>query len=92
MTDPDSTWLLFDFSDPAAVSEWHAIDDRVMGGISSSRLRHDLAGPAIFKGNVSLELDGSFSSIPKPMLSEGGAGACTHHSLTNSSCCAYAQY
>ena len=52
MTDPDSTWLLFDFSDPAAVTEWHAIDDRVMDGISSSRLRHDPAGHAIFEGTV----------------------------------------
>ena len=47
MTDPDSTWLLFDFSDPAAVTQWHAIDDRVMGGVSSSRLRHDPAGHAV---------------------------------------------
>lgn len=63
MTDPDTTWLLFDFRDPAVVAEWHAIDDRVMGGVSSSRLRYDPAGHAVFEGNVSLERNGGFASI-----------------------------
>jgi NADH dehydrogenase [ubiquinone] 1 alpha subcomplex assembly factor 1 len=59
----DVTWLLFDFSDPAAAADWNAIDDRVMGGVSSSRLRHDPAGHAIFDGIVSLERNGGFASI-----------------------------
>ena len=60
---PDTTWMLFDFSGPAAVAVWGAIDERVMGGVSSSRLRHDPAGPAIFEGKVSLERNGGFASI-----------------------------
>ena len=63
MSDPDTTWLLFDFGDPAAVTEWNAIDDRVMGGVSGSRLRHDPTGHAVFEGSVSLERNGGFASI-----------------------------
>ena len=34
---------LFDFADRDAANAWRAIDDRVMGGISRSTLRHDLS-------------------------------------------------
>jgi hypothetical protein len=34
-----------------------------MGGVSSSGLRHDPAGLAIFEGNVSLERNGGFAPI-----------------------------
>ena len=43
---------LFDFTDPSAANAWHAIDDRVMGGISRSTLRYDPAGHAVFEGTV----------------------------------------
>jgi hypothetical protein len=46
---------LIDFRDPAAVNDRAAIDDRVIGGISRSRKRHDPAGHAVFEGEVSLE-------------------------------------
>lgn len=55
--------LLFDFTDPHAVDAWHAIDDRVMGGVSRSRLRHDPTGHAVFEGEVSLERSGGFASV-----------------------------
>lgn len=55
--------LLFDFTTPDAVRPWRAIDDRVMGGISRSRLRHDPAGHAVFEGEVSLERNGGFASV-----------------------------
>jgi hypothetical protein len=55
--------LLFDFADPHAVEAWRAIDDRVMGGVSRSRLRHDPAGHAVFEGQVSLERNGGFASV-----------------------------
>jgi NADH dehydrogenase [ubiquinone] 1 alpha subcomplex assembly factor 1 len=73
----DPTWLLFDFTDPAAVAEWNAIDDRVMGGISSSRLRHDPAGHASFEGIVSLERNGGFASIRSTPDNRGKPGAQT---------------
>ena len=74
MSEPDTTWLLFDFSEPGAVAEWNAIDDRVMGGVSSSRLRNDPAGHAIFEGNVSLERNGGFASIRSIPADRGKPG------------------
>ncbi len=59
----DVSKLLFDFTDASAVQAWTAIDDRVMGGVSRSRLRHDPAGHAVFEGTVSLERNGGFASV-----------------------------
>jgi len=69
---------LFDFSDPAAANAWSAIDDRVMGGVSRSRLRHDPAGHAVFEGTVSLERNGGFASVRSSPGERGlpGAGTC----------------
>lgn len=77
MSEPDTTWLLFDFRDPGAVTEWGAIDDRVMGGVSSSRLGHDPAGHAVFEGTVSLERNGGFASIRSTPADRGRPGAQT---------------
>jgi len=55
--------LLFDFGDRSAVAGWRAIDDRVMGGVTHSRLRHDPAGHAVFEGVVSLDRNGGFASV-----------------------------
>ncbi len=58
-----SSTVIFDFvSDPSAVSRWYAQDDRVMGGVSQSRLV-SVAGGAAFEGFVSLEQNGGFASI-----------------------------
>lgn len=69
--------LLFDFTDPHAVDAWRAIDDRVMGGISRSRLRHDLAGHAVFEGEVSLDQNGGFASVRSIPDERGQLGATT---------------
>ena len=53
--------LLFDSA--LSVADWYAIDDAVMGGVSSSRLRFDPAGHAVFEGAVSLERNGGFASV-----------------------------
>lgn len=71
----ETTWRLFDFSDPAALAGWTAIDDRVMGGVSHSRLRHDAAGHAVFEGTVSLEHQGGFASVRSAPTRRGLAGA-----------------
>ncbi len=63
MIQPDDTLRLFDFTDPATVNDWAAIDDRVMGGVSRSKLRNDPAGHAVFEGTVSLERNGGFASV-----------------------------
>jgi len=66
---------LFDFSDPRAADAWRAIDDRVMGGVSRSRLRHDRAGHAVFEGEVSLAQNGGFASVRSVPGERGQAGA-----------------
>lgn len=67
--------LLFDFSDPNAVAAWSSIDDRVMGGVSRSRLRQDPAGHAVFEGAVSLERNGGFASVRSSPAARGKPGA-----------------
>lgn len=67
--------LLFDFGDPQAVAVWHAIDDRVMGGLSRSRMRHDPKGHAVFEGEVSLERNGGFASVRSSPGERGLAAA-----------------
>ena len=54
---------LFRFDTAAAVADWSAIDDAVMGGVSRSRLRHDPDGHAVFEGEVSLQHGGGFASV-----------------------------
>lgn len=56
-------YTLIDFSRPDAVLPWLAIDDRVMGGASRSRMRHDAAGHAVFEGEVSFDNGGGFASV-----------------------------
>ena len=67
--------MLFDFTDPQAVNAWHAIDDRVMGGISRSTLRRDPGGHAVFEGEVSLERNGGFASVRSSPGDRGLPGA-----------------
>lgn len=59
---------ILDFAAPGSVVGWHAIDDRVMGGQSSSILRHDAQGHAVFCGTVSLADQGGFASVRSPLL------------------------
>jgi len=54
---------VFDFvAEPQAVQRWRAQDDRVMGGVTLSRLAPG-AGSAVFEGSVSLERNGGFASV-----------------------------
>ncbi len=55
--------VLIAFDNAASTAGWAPIDDRVMGGISRSRLRFEAAGWAIFEGEVSLERGGGFASV-----------------------------
>ncbi len=66
---------LFDFDSAALVASWSAINDGVMGGVSSSQLRHDAAGYAVFEGLVSLEHNGGFASVRSPASDLGVAEA-----------------
>ncbi len=69
---------LFDFQSPESTAGWSAIDDAVMGGISSSRLRHDPAGHAVFEGVVSLDNNGGFASVRSRPGELGAPGAVSY--------------
>jgi len=60
---PAASQELFRFDSPAAASAWMATDDRVMGGVSQSRMRYDPAGHAVFEGVMSLHRNGGFASV-----------------------------
>lgn len=62
------------FDRPVSVAGWSAIDDRVMGGVSRSRMRFDAAGYACFEGTVSLERGGGFASVRATDLPLGVPG------------------
>ena len=55
--------LIHRFDTPASTQNWQPINDGVMGGVSVSRMRFDLAGHAVFEGEVSLENNGGFASV-----------------------------
>jgi NADH dehydrogenase [ubiquinone] 1 alpha subcomplex assembly factor 1 len=62
---------LFRFDAAASVAAWSAIDDAVMGGRSSSRLRYDPTGHAVFEGELSLQNGGGFASVRSSPLPLG---------------------
>lgn len=66
---------LFRFDDPAAAAAWKAVDDRVMGGVSRSRMRHDPAGHAVFEGTLSLDSGGGFASVRADVVVPADAGS-----------------
>lgn len=67
--------LLFDFTDPDAAAAWQPIDDRVMGGVSRSRIRHVPPSYAVFEGELSLQRNGGFASVRSSPSALGLAGA-----------------
>jgi len=72
------THTLYRFDTPDAILDWGPVDDVVMGGVSRSTMRPDLASHAVFEGVVSLERNGGFASVrsrPRPLGVEG-AVAC----------------
>lgn len=71
------SFILYHFEQPAAVAPWQAIDDRVMGGVSASRMLHDPAGHGVFAGEVSLENNGGFASVRAPAQPPAAAASAT---------------
>jgi hypothetical protein len=69
---------LFDFHLAESTAGSSAIDDAVMGGVSSSRLRHDPAGHAVFEGVVSLDNNGGFASVRSRPGELGAPGAVSY--------------
>ena len=54
---------LFDFSQADTVQRFSAVDDRVMGGVSKSRMISTAEGTAAFQGHLSLDQGGGFASV-----------------------------
>lgn len=60
--------MLFDFNSNDAVALWRAVNDTVMGGISTGRIEQSADGKAVFTGEVSLENNGGFASVQGPEI------------------------
>ena len=54
---------IFDFNEESTLKDWFIVDDVVMGGRSSGSFGIDAQGHGIFKGVISLENYGGFSSV-----------------------------
>jgi hypothetical protein len=65
--------LLFESGKPAGGLAFHAIDDRVMGGRSQSRMSLSAAGHLVFEGQVTLA-GGGFASVRSTPLAASLAG------------------
>ena len=55
--------VIFDFKKESDISSWRIIDDVVMGGRSNGQFFLNDEGNAVFKGKISLENNGGFSSV-----------------------------
>ena len=66
--------LSVDFSSPDIVRSFRVINDGVMGGVSTSRLR-SAAGAMVFEGEVSLDNNGGFASCRGPVAFPAGSAA-----------------
>jgi len=60
---PSNPILLFDFSKKSDLEGWFVVNDDVMGGRSQSSFALNEDGNGLFKGKVSLENNGGFSSV-----------------------------
>lgn len=55
--------IIFDFNQESNLNNWVIIDDVVMGGKSSSSFGLSPQGHGVFKGSISLDNNGGFSSV-----------------------------
>jgi NADH dehydrogenase [ubiquinone] 1 alpha subcomplex assembly factor 1 len=58
-----SSMVIFDFNKESDISDWKIVNDAVMGGQSRSKIYINDEGHGVFKGTVSLENNGGFSSL-----------------------------
>jgi hypothetical protein len=63
MTISINSLILFDFSESGEPGKWQVVNDGVMGGLSQGTFKASDQGTAIFKGTISLENNGGFSSV-----------------------------
>jgi NADH dehydrogenase [ubiquinone] 1 alpha subcomplex assembly factor 1 len=58
-----SNLVLFDFAENKDTGKWMVVNDGVMGGLSKGTFTAGESGTAVFKGTISLENNGGFSSV-----------------------------
>lgn len=58
-----NTIMIYDFNAASSKKDWRIIDDGVMGGVSQGEFLIDSDGNGVFKGTISLEYNGGFSSV-----------------------------
>jgi len=58
-----SATTIYDFSTNANTTNWRVVDDGVMGGLSTGKLRVNSDGHGEYTGTVSTENNGGFSSL-----------------------------
>lgn len=58
-----NTMVIFDFKSTSGLDQWLVVNDDVMGGRSQASFVLTAEGTGLFKGSVSLENNGGFSSI-----------------------------
>ncbi len=61
-TDNKETSYTIDFGKEGRVNDWYVVTDRVMGGLSNSKVTYSKES-LLFSGSVSLENNGGFASI-----------------------------
>jgi len=59
----DSSSTIFNFKDNQNISNWYAVNDGVMGGLSEGSITINESGNGLFKGYITTENNGGFSSI-----------------------------
>ena len=57
---------IFDFTATADISQWRIVNDGVMGGLSQGSFSLTSEGYGLFKGAVSLDNNGGFTSVRYP--------------------------
>jgi NADH dehydrogenase [ubiquinone] 1 alpha subcomplex assembly factor 1 len=55
--------IIFDFNQKSNLKDWVIVDDVVMGGKSSGSFELSPEGYGVFKGSISLDNNGGFSSV-----------------------------
>jgi len=59
----NNTTTLFDFNKKANIDSWRVVNDGVMGGLSQAKFSLNSEGHGFFRGKVSLDNNGGFSSV-----------------------------
>lgn len=54
---------IFDFKNSSEPEKWYIVNDDVMGGVSTSKIKINKEGHAVFSGRVSTANNGGFASV-----------------------------